>query len=423
MHSDDPSRNRSYVTRKHLFVLLACIFVVMVGLGITLPVLPFYVERLALAEGASREFVTLHVSFLTGVYAVGQLFFAPVWGHWSDRLGRKPLLLIGIAGYALAQVLFALATSLWLLYGARILGGILSSATLPIAAAYIADMTAEQERSVGMAWLGTATSLGFVVGPAVGGLLARKDLHFRTQYGHFVIDSFSVPFLAAAALGLLTLFVALRWLRESMPASVRPVVKTAIDRQGGGVIHSLGPLLGLVLVAQLALATFEGTFALYAQAALNYGPFRVGAAFVTCGLVMSVFQGGAIGFVAPRVSESYQIAAGFALMGTSLMLLITARTAFFVFLLIGFIALGSAFISPNLIALISKRGRDHHIGELLGVQNAANSLAQASGPILGGALFTWKANSPYLLTGAVSVAMALVIGWKIRTAGGAVNAV
>ena len=141
---------------RHLFALLACLFVVMIGFGITLPVLPFYVERLALRAGASRQSVVLHVTMLTGVYALMQLIFAPVWGHWSDRIGRRPLILLGIGGYVVAQVIFGLSTSLGLLYVARVIGGVLSSATLPVSAAYVADMTTTEERSRGMAWLGTA---------------------------------------------------------------------------------------------------------------------------------------------------------------------------------------------------------------------------------------------------------------------------
>ena len=110
---------------KHLFVLLACLFVVMIGLGIAMPVLPFYVERLGLTEGTSRQSVVLQVTLLTGVYSLMQLIFAPLWGRLSDRIGRRPLILIGIAGYVIAQVMFGLSTSLWLLYAARILGGVL----------------------------------------------------------------------------------------------------------------------------------------------------------------------------------------------------------------------------------------------------------------------------------------------------------
>ncbi len=398
---------------KHLFILLACLFVVMIGLGITMPVLPFYVERLALSDGASRRAVTMHVGLLTGVYALGQLFFAPVWGRLSDRTGRRPLLLIGIAGYAVAQVLFGLATSLWLLYGARILGGILSSATLPVSAAYVADITTEEGRGRGMAWLGAATSFGFVIGPALGGILSRRDLHFGARYWHFLIDSFSIPFFAAAALGLLTLVAALRWLPESLPsAALRAKNKETEEEDWRGLANTLRPLLGLVLVAQFALATFEATFALYAQARFNYGPFKVGVAFVVCGLVMTVFQAGAVGLLAGRVGEIYQIGAGFGLMGISLGLFVVARTTFVIFALVGLVALGTAFVSPNLTALISKRGGINHVGESLGVQNAANSLAQASGPLLGGTLFVWHLNAPYLLAGTLSVGAAVAIFWR-----------
>ena len=398
--------------KKHLFVVLACLFVVMIGLGITMPVLPFYVERLALAEGATRQSVVMHVGLLTGVYALMQLIFAPVWGRWSDRIGRRPLILIGIAGYVVAQVLFGLATSLWLLYAARILGGMLSSATLPVSAAYVADMTTDEQRGRGMAWLGTAVSLGFVVGPALGGTLSRRDMHFTARYGHFMIDSFSVPFFAAAFLGLLTLFAAMRWLPESLPAHAPRAAGEATQTDWRRLARSLGPLVGLALAGQFGLAMFEATFALYAQAKFNYGPVEVGAVFVVCGLVMAVFQVGAVGVLGGRIRESYQIGAGFGLMGTSLALLVMARTTFVVLALVGLLALGTAFVSPNLAALISKRGGSRRVGAALGVQNAANSLGQASAPLLGGALFIWHINAPYLLTGGLLVTVAVVVGWK-----------
>ena len=397
---------------KHLFVLLACLFVVMIGAGITMPVLPFYVERLALAEGATRQSVVMHVGLLTGVYALMQLLFAPLWGRWSDRIGRRPLILIGIAGYVAAQVLFGLSTSLWLLYAARILGGIVSSATLPVAAAYVADMTTDEERGRGMAWLGTAVSLGFVVGPALGGTLSRRDLHFTARYGHFMIDSFSVPFFAAALLGLLALFAGMWWLQESLPEPVPRAVGEETGTEWRKLVRSYGPLLGLALIGQFGLAIFEAMFALYAQAKFNYGPVEVGVVFVVCGLVMAVFQVGAVGFLAGRIREIHQIGAGFGLMGTSIALLVMARPRFSVLALVGLLALGMALISPNLAALISKRGGSRRVGAALGVYNAANSLGQASGPLLGGALFIWRPNAPYLLTGALLVAVALVIGWK-----------
>ncbi len=403
--------------RKELFVLLACLFVVMIGFGITLPVLPFYVERLALARGASRQSVVLHVTLLTAVYALMQLFFAPLWGRWSDRIGRRPLLLIGIAGYVIAQVLFGLATSLWLLYAARVLGGVLSSATLPVSSAYVVDMTTSDERSRGLAWLGTAASLGVVVGPALGGLLSRRDWHFNWSAGHLTVDSFSIPFFAAAFLGLLTLLAALRWLPESLPvASVRdsaPARETAKAGSWRTLVRSLFPLLALTFAGQFALTTFEGTFALFAQTKFDFGPAEVGSVFVVCGLVMAVFQAGAVGFLAGKAGEMLQVGAGFALMGTGIALITTAQTKIFVFVFVALLALGMALIAPNLAALVSKRGGERQAGASLGVLNAVNSLGQAVGPVVGGGLFIWQINAPYLMTGAALLAVAVLIGSKV----------
>ena len=372
------------------------------------------VSSLALAEGVSGQSAAIHVGLLTGVYALGQLFFAPAWGRLSDRTGRRPLVLLGIGGYVIAQVLFGVATSLPLLYAARILGGILSSATLPVSAAYVADMTTEAERGRGMAWLGTATSLGFVVGPALGGVLSGRNVHVSARYGHLRIDSFSLPFFAAAGLGLLTLFAAMRWLRESRPTDRSPAATEETERAmiRRGLARALGPLLGLTLLGQFALAIFEATFALYGQAKFNYGPADVGSAFAVCGLVMAVFQVGSIGVLSGRMSERFQIAVGFGLMGISLALLVVVSHRYVVLALVGLFALGTALILPNLTALISKRGGSRRAGAALGVQSAASSLGQASGPFLGAALFVWQMNAPYVLTAALLVSVALAVAWS-----------
>ena len=190
--------------KRHLLILFVCLFVVSIGFGITLPVLPFYAERLAMSAGSTHKTMALHVGLLTGVFSLTQLLFAPFWGRMSDRIGRKPLLLIGIAGYAIAQLLFGLATSLWLLYGARILGGILASATIPAATAYVSDETSDKDRGRGMAWLGTAISLGAVAGPALGGMVVWQNWHIYSRIGHLLVNGFSLPFFAAATLSFLT---------------------------------------------------------------------------------------------------------------------------------------------------------------------------------------------------------------------------
>ncbi len=397
--------------KKRLFILFACLFVVNIGFGIVLPVLPFYTERLALAEGVSRNSVGMHVGLLTSIYAFMQLLFAPLWGRLSDRAGRKPLLLLGIFGYALAQVLFGIASNLWLLYLARIVGGILASAVLPAAAAYVADKTTEKDRNRGMAWLGTAMSLGVVVGPALGGLLARRDLHLSARFGHFVIDSFSTPFFVAAILALLTFFVAIKWLPESLDQQKIENLKKQSELNWREIENKLRPLLILALIGQFGLALFEAIFALFASAKFDYGPVEVGAIFVVCGLVMAVFQTIMVGYVTRRISEIYQIAAGFLLMGLSLALLVVTNTTPLVFALVGIMAFGMALIAPNLSSLISKRIHQSNTGTALGMQSVANNLGQTGGPILGGILFTWSIGMPFLLAGTLLLSTGLVVIW------------
>lgn len=403
------------MVRKRLFVLLACLFVSMIGFGITLPVLPFYTERLALAGGASRDAVAIHVGLVTSVYVLMQFFFAPLWGRWSDRVGRRPLILLGITGYAVSQLFFGVADSLVGLYAARIVGGILSSATLPVGTAYVTDLTAEGERGRGMAWIGAATNLGVVVGPMLGGTLARRDLHFSMRYWHFIIDSFSIPFFAAAALAFLTLIVAFRWLPESLPS--RPLDTRHRPKPASGLNPSrlsteLKPLLFLALVAQFGMAIFEATFGLYARDVLSYGPAEVGSVFVICGLVMAVFQLGVTRYGMKFLSELTQIALGFILMGSSLALLSITRTPALLSGTVGLLALGMAILTPNLLALISRRG-GQRAGAALGAQTAANSLGQTGGPLLGSVLFTWWAAAPYLVAGA----MLVVVGFSTRWLG------
>lgn len=228
--------------------------------------------------------------------------------------------------------------------------------------------------------------------------------------GHLQLDSFSIPFFAAALLGLLTLFVAGRWLAES-PGSA-PALRTNASTkvQWSTFLRRLAPLLALGFTA---LTMFEGTFALFAQARFRSGPAEVGYVFVVCGLVMTIAQAGAVGLLAGRVSELAQVGAGFALMAAGIALLTTAESLLIVLAFVALLSLGMALIAPNVFALASKRGAPGQAGASIGVQSAANSLGQAVGPLVGGALFLWQANAPYLLAGALLLTLALVIGWKV----------
>ncbi len=145
----------------------------MIGYGITVPVLPYYAERIHGLAGVSQQVIALHVGILTSVYALAQLIASPFIGRLGDRVGRRPVLLAGLAGMAVTQVAFALTSSLPLLYALRVLSGLATAGLLVAAGASVADLTSEADRVRGMAWFGTAVSLGFVAGPVLGGFLSR----------------------------------------------------------------------------------------------------------------------------------------------------------------------------------------------------------------------------------------------------------
>ena len=179
------------------------------------------------------------------------------------------------------------------------------------------------------------------------------------------------------------------------------------------LLSRIGPLLALSGMSQLGLALFETTFVLYSQVKLGYGPAKVAAGFMVCGIVMALFQALAVGYLSGRVSERRQLAVGFGLMGAGITLLLHTYTLPLVLGAIGVQALGMALISPNLSALTSKRSQNQ-AGAALGLQNSANNLGQAVGPLLGAVLFGWKVGAPYFLTGISLLIVGASIGWYSR---------
>jgi DHA1 family multidrug resistance protein-like MFS transporter len=309
-----------------------------------------------------------------------------------------------MGGFALAAVLFGLSTQLWMLYPARILGGALSSAILPAATAYVADRTTDRQRARGMGLLSGAVSLGGIAGPAIGALLARRDLHFRWRFGHFHADAFSLPFFAGAVLGVVALGLEL----ASVGEPARPVPIRGDDKQRAtdrNTAHAV--VLVAYFGAHLALALFEATAALLAQHRLGYGPTQTGIIFVVCGVVMASIQLLWVGRAVREGRERTQAAVGFVLMGIGLAILAGASSLAPVLTGVSSMAAGVGVSVPNLAALASRQ-TPRSRGQALGALAAAQGLGQVAGPILGLSLFGSSMAVPYVLAGAIALALA---GW------------
>ena len=364
--------------RKNLFILSFTLVVVTLGFGVVIPIIPFYMEKL----GASGT----ELGLLLASYAVMRLVFAPIWGSLSDRLGRKPIMMIGILGYGLTMMLFGLATELWMLFAARILSGILSSATSPTTMAYIGDSTSEQDRGSGMGILGAAVGLGTVFGPALGGLLAGESL--------------ATPFFIAGAMSFLALGLTWILLPESLPKESRQPAEKKVPlpeiRLWWQALSSpIGILLGLAFVLTFGLMMFYGIFGLYALERFGFGPKEVGVFFMVVGLVSAVTQGGLTGPITKKWGESPVIKIGMFGSAIALILIGLADNYWSLLVTIGLFVFITALLTPAISSLTSKRAETQQ-GMAMGLSNSFMSLGRIAGPLLAGFVFDLNLILPFI---------------------------
>ncbi|HLN13729.1 MAG TPA: MFS transporter [bacterium] len=377
--------SRSPIGNRGLIVLFLAIFVVMMGFGIVLPVLQFY----ARAVGATP----LQIGLLATSYAFMQFLFAPLWGGLSDRIGRKPVFSVGLIGYAISFVMFGLSHQVWELFAARILGGILSAATLPTAMAYIGDTTSEERRGGGMGMMGAAMGLGFTIGPGIGGLLGRHNL--------------ALPFFVGAGLALVTL--ALSW--GALPEPIRHDSSWERPRRLTAIRMALsGPLafyFTVTLVAAFALASLEATYALFAQDRLGLsstaGAGAIGLVFVTVGIVQAIILGGLVGRLINRFGEERLVRGGLVIAAVGYLLITQTHSIATLALYAAVAGVGHALMRPSVASLISKRTTGG-MGLSIGIMDSFDSLGRILGPTWGGLVYHAGIVLPYV-SGAVALAV------------------
>ena len=438
--------------KPRLLLLFLTLFFVMLGFGIIIPNLAYYAEDI----GATPT----EIAVLMSIYSGMQLLFAPLWGRLSDKQGRKPAILFGLFGNAVALVGFGLAKSYVWLFIARGAAGVASAAVLPAVMAYVADVTTEEERGSGMGLMGAAMGLGFILGPALGGIMGRHD----------------VPFFVAGGLSLLTFLFAMFLLPESLPVRKRgfkprlpggrdavrkrgfkPRLPGARDveprlsgehdmesrlsgehdaearlsgehdaepRLGDGAHHKWvspreifrwttlkSPLNSLFLVAfftTFSFAGLEATFPLFIEKGWNYGQREMGWMFAIIGVIVVPLQGGLLGRLINRFGERRLILVGMVLNAVGMALLSGpswfAPTSFLMLASYLTIAgIGNQLIRPTNTSWISKQT---HIGQgtAIGIMDAFLSLGRILGPLLGGWLYEQDAYPYPVLAGILLIA-------------------
>jgi DHA1 family multidrug resistance protein-like MFS transporter len=370
--------------RKNIAILTFALIVVMLGYGMVIPLFPFYIEKLG--AGGSQ------LGLLIATSALLELLFGPVWGGVSDRVGRKPILLLGLLGYSLSSLLFGLSTELWMLFASRALSGVLSSATTATALAYISDRTSERDRGGGMGWLGAAMGLGLIVGPAAGGWLGS--------------DSLALPFFIAAGSSLLALVLAALWLPESLPVEVRQQagkVKVRTIDFGAlwrALFGPIGLLMFLLFLVSFGLTNFESVFGLYAAQELDYGPERVGTILAVVGLVSTLGKAILIGPLTKRWGEAPIIKVSLLASAAGFVVLLLATTYPGVLLATGVFILSKTLLRTVIIALASKRATTGQ-GATMGLSNSFMNLGRIVGPLWAGFIFDVDVSYPYLSGAAI----------------------
>jgi MFS transporter, DHA1 family, tetracycline resistance protein len=370
-----------------LVIIFVTVFIDLLGFGIIIPLLPFYAESF----GASA----FTIGLLGSVFSLMQFLVAPLCGRWSDRIGRRPIILGGLLASCAAYVALALANSLALIFAARIIGGI-AGGNIPTAQAYIADITTGENRAKGMGLIGAAFGLGFIVGPAIGGIL--------TRFGH------SAPMWFAAALCLGNFVAALFLLPESRHGDVTRVSHGRLDLLQRARRHpGLIALLVVFFLLSTAFSGFEATFALFAAHRFGFTAETIGFVFALIGVVLAVVNGVLVGRVIPWLGEKRVIPIAIGLTGLGILLVPFSATVLGLCIACATLAVGMGFNSPSLTSAISRVSDPTEQGGMLGLAQSLAALGRIAGPAWGGLLFDRAGPTVPYVSAASLMAVALIL--------------
>lgn len=362
-----------------LIIIFTTVFIDLIGFGMVIPILPFY---------ASSEFfraTPFEIGLLTSIYSWMQFFFSPILGRLSDTYGRRPVLFVSLLGSAIGYFVLGFATTLAMVFVGRIIGGI-TGGNISTAQAYIADVTTRENRAKGMGLFGAAFGLGFILGPALAGVLSKYGVQ--------------VPFYFAAGLSLINA-IALYFI---LPESLKPRTGDAEQPQKGRIAeirelltdHGFRTLAAVYFLLITAFSIMTYAFVLFTDFTFGYGAEQNGYLFAYVGLIAIVVQGALFGVAARRFGETRLAAVGCLLLTVSLFLMPLSAPAAGglagLLAISGLLSFGNAFASPALASLASKNAGDHEQGRVMGVMQSGASLARAIGPTIGGVLLNNSLN-------------------------------
>ena len=377
-----------------LLVIFLTVFIDLIGFGICLPLLPKYAERYG-AQG-------WQIGAAMGVYSLMQLVFAPWWGQLSDRIGRRPVLLVSNFGSIIAYGLFGLSasyigdTGFWILIGSRVFAGS-CGANLSVASAYIADVTTPDKRSKGMGLIGMAFGLGFILGPVIG----------SQAFKHFGLAG---PGAVAAVICAINFLLGCFILPETRKKDVAPPIRRPRIAQIRHVLgmKEVGFLIGIYFLGTFAFTAFESTLPLLLDAKLRFDEEHVGYVFAFCGIMAAMVQGGGIGRLVKSFGERRLIGASLIVVAVSLVLMPLANSLPTMLAALAVFAIGSGINRAPTMGLISQLSPADEQGTTLGVAQSAGTLARVLGPTVATTLYDLWLPAPYLACATIALLAGLL---------------
>jgi MFS transporter, DHA1 family, tetracycline resistance protein len=384
--------------RARLAVLFATVFIDLLGFGIVIPFLPLYAERLHVTASG--------IGLILSSYSLMQLLCAPLLGGLSDQYGRRPIIILGLLGSSISYVIYGFAASFSLLLASRAVHGACAG-TVATAQAYVADTTTESERAHGMGMIGAAFGLGFVLGPALGGLLGRSDLR--------------VPVFFAGLLTLANLVFA----AISLPESRQPAQSASLTWMAAAPLlklprqlarHRLSRFFVIGFLGASAMAAFEATFALMVPAIYGYGARGIGELLAFAGALQAFTQGYLLRKMVARYGELRLIRVGMVVFAAGMAPMASLSNRRLLWFVLGLLALGYGLASPSVASLISRATEDYLQGEMLGVNQSALSLARICGPLIAGLIYQTFAPAAVYIAGAITALVALALTHNIEPA-------
>jgi len=392
------------------------------GFGIILPLMPFYAGAFSATP--------LQVGLLYSVYSLAQLIFSPIWGSWSDRVGRRPIMLMSTLGAAGAYLLFGFAESLTMLFVSRLMAGMMGG-NISTAMAYITDSTPPEKRAQGMGLIGAAFGIGFVLGPAIAtGLIHPGTANLIESAGFIHLSeimrtrTYEIPSFFAAGLSFVSFLLVVFKLPESIKsehsesASKRlSVFNPALWKSFGasgktGIKGLFAMMLFAIFVLSFGHAGLYSAFPLFCEGVFNMSADQVGIQFSVLGLIAVVIQGGLIRPLSKIFAEEKIFIIGNVIMFLGMLVMGFASSITILTIGLATMAVGNSLNSPTINSLISKEADENMMGTTMGISQSIAGMGRVLGPTWGGFLFAIHAYLPFWASAGILFILAMLM-WRL----------